>query len=403
MGAITSLGLNVHSTWRALQAGTSGVDYITSFNTEPLGVRFAAEVRDFNPENYLERKESRRMDRFAQLAVVATKEAIGQASLDISKIDPYRVAVVLGSGVGGILSLAQEAQTLFERGARRVSPFLLPMMLADMASAQVSMAFGVKGININMISACSSSADALGYAWRLIRMGEMDVVIAGGSEAPLCPVCIAGFDNMKALSHRNETPKKASRPFDKDRDGFVMGEGAAVMVLESEESAQRRAIQPLAELAGYAATSDAFHVVEPAPDGQAATRAMQEAMERAHANPKDIGYINAHGTSTRLNDAIETRAIKQAFGDLAYGVPISSTKSMTGHLLGATGTLEAIVCVQAMLNGVIPPTINLDTHDPECDLDYVPNRARKATVRAALSNSFGFGGHNSSLIFKATG
>ena len=281
MGAVTPLGLDVESTWGKLLQGTSGVAYITIFDADSLRVNFAAEVKGFDPDNFMERKEARRLDRFTQLATVAAKEALTQAQLNATKVDPYRIAVILGSGVGGVMTLSQEMQVLAERGSRRVSPFLHPMMLADMAPAKISMMFGARGPNFNVVSACSSSADALGQAWRMIQTGEMDIVIAGGSDAPLSPVIIAGFDNMRALSRRNEAPEKASRPFDKERDGFVMGEGAAILVLESEESAAKREVEPLAELASYAATSDAHHVVEPAPEGHSATRAVQMAMERA--------------------------------------------------------------------------------------------------------------------------
>ena len=401
MGAITPLGLDVESTWEKLLLGESGVDYITAFNTDTLGVKFAAEVKGFDPEDFLERKEARRMDRFTQMVAVATREALDKARLDTGNVDPYRFAIILGSGIGGIVTLSEEMQVLAERGPRRVSPFLLPMMLADMAPASLSIMFGARGANINIVSSCSSSADALGQAWRMIRTGEADIVIAGGSEAPLCPVALAGFDNMRAISRRNEAPQKASRPFDRDRDGFVMGEGAAVLVLESEESAARRGVEPLAELAGYAATSDAHHIVEPAPEGESASRAVRMALDRAGLRPEEVGYINAHGTSTPLNDIAETRVLKKVFGEEAYRIPISSTKSMHGHLLGAAGAIEAIATVKTLMHGAIPPTINLESPDPECDLDYTANSARKAPVRAALSNSFGFGGHNSVLAFKA--
>lgn len=400
LGAVTPLGLDLASTWENLIKGVSGVDHISSFDASQLGVRFAAEVKGYDPETFFGHKEARRMDRFTQFAATAAQQACAQASLDMSKLDPYRVAVVLGSGVGGILSLYHETQTLLERGAKRVSPFLMPMMLIDMAPAKISMMLGAKGANVNVASACSSSADAIGQAWHMIKSGEVDVVIAGGSEAPLCPIGIAGFDNMRALSRMNDAPARASRPFDKDRDGFVMGEGAGILVLESEDSVRRRGARPLAELAGYGTTSDAHHVVEPAPQAASAATAMKWAMERAGLRPEEVGYINAHGTSTPLNDSIESRAIKQALGDAAYRVPISSTKSMLGHALGAAGAIEAVISVQVLLEGVIPPTINLDNPDPECDLDYTPHRARKVDVQSVLSNSFGFGGHNSVLAFK---
>jgi 3-oxoacyl-[acyl-carrier-protein] synthase II len=401
LGAVTPLGLDVGSTWTSLLEGTSGVNYITAFDAESMRVNFAAEVKGFDPDDFMERKESRRLDRFTQFAAVAANEALAQARLDVEQADPYRVAVILGSGVGGVMSLTQEMQVVSERGPRRVSPFLLPMMLSDMASAKVSMMFGARGPNINVVSACSSSADALGHAWRMIQSGEMDIVIAGGSDAPLCPVIIAGFDNMRALSRRSHAPEKASRPFDKERDGFVIGEGAGILVLESAESVAKRNAKPLVELAGYAATSDSHHVVEPAPEGRSATKAVELAMERAGLSPKEIGYVNAHGTSTPLNDSVETRVLKQALGETAYLIPINSTKSMLGHSLGAAGAIEAVITAKSILHGTVHPTINLESPDPECDLDYTTEGARKATIRAALSNSFGFGGHNSVLAFKA--
>jgi len=401
MGVITPLGLDVESTWEKLVQGTSGVDYITAFDHDELEVKFAAEVKGFDPTAYLERKEARRMDRFTQMAAVATKEALAQARLKLEEVDPYRVAVLMGSGIGGILTLSRELQVLRERGARRVTPFLLPMMLADMASAKLSMLLGAQGPNFCTVSSCSSSADALGLAWQMVRTGEMDIAIAGGSEAPICPIAVAGFDAMRTLSRRNDAPQKASRPFDGQRDGFVMGEGAGVLIIESHESVLRRDVQPLAELTGYAATSDAYHVVEPAADGHSAARAIRMTLERAGLKPEDIGHINAHGTSTRLNDTVETKALKEALGQQTYHIPISSTKSMIGHLLGAAGAVEAVATIKALMHQVIPPTINLEVPDPECDLDYTANSARQAPVRAALSTSFGFGGHNSVLVFSA--
>jgi 3-oxoacyl-[acyl-carrier-protein] synthase II len=319
--------------------------------------------------------------------------------LDVSKVDRYRVAALVGSGIGGILTLTQQHATLMEKGPNRVSPFLIPMMLGDMASAQISMLSGALGPNFCAVSSCSSGADAIGNALKLIRAGEADIVLAGGSEAPICPVAVAGFGAMKALSRRNDEPQKASRPFDAKRDGFVMGEGSAILVLESHESVIRRGVHPLAELAGYGSTSDAFHVTEPAPEGESAAKAVKRAMKNAGLEPSDIGYINAHGTSTPLNDKLETKALKLALGEIVYKIPVSSTKSMTGHLLGAGGAVEAAMCVMALQEGVIPPTINHENPDPECDLDIVPNAARKKDLKAVLSTSFGFGGHNSVLAF----
>jgi len=324
---------------------------------------------------------------------------MAQAQLDVSKVDRYRVAVLVGSGIGGLLTISQQHANLLEKGPNRVSPFLIPMMLGDMASAQISMLSGALGPNFCAVSSCSSGADAIGNALKLIRAGEADIVLAGGSEAPICPIAVAGFGAMKALSRRNDDPQKASRPFDATRDGFVMGEGSAILVLESHESVIRRGIQPLAELAGYGSTSDAFHVTEPAPEGESAAKAVKRTLKNAGLEPADIDYINAHGTSTPLNDKLETKALKLALGEIAYKIPVSSTKSMTGHLLGAGGAVEAAMCVLALREGVVPPTINHENPDPECDLDIVPNAARKKDLQAVLSTSFGFGGHNSVLAF----
>ena len=399
LGMVSPLGLDTNSTWSRLQKGHSGIDYITAFDSEGFDTRFAGEVKGFDPESYLERKESRHMARFAQLAAVAALEACRQAELDPKRSDPYRVGVIIGSGIGGIITLSQQMEVLSQRGPKRVSPFLIPMMLADMASAQVSMVTGCMGANYCVVSSCASGADALGQGWEMIRRGQEDVVLAGGSEAPINPIAIAGFNSMRALSRYNEDPQKASRPFDANRDGFVMAEGAAVLVLESQESAESRGVTPLAEIKGYGATSDAHHLTEPGPAGQSAARAITLALNSAGIEPSEVDYLNAHGTSTPLNDRQETKAIKLALGEDAYRVPLSSTKSMTGHLLGAGGALEAAFCVLAMRDGVVPPTINLIDQDPECDLDYTPNQARQHKIDVAISNSFGFGGHNSVLVF----
>ena len=399
IGVISPLGLDLNSTWEGITQGRSGVDFLTSFDTEGFDTRFGAEVRGFEPEDYLDRKDARRMDRFAQFAAVAAKQACQQAGLAPTQGDAYRVAVIIGSGIGGISTLSQQFSVLSERGPRRVSPFLIPMMLGDMASAQVSMITGSMGANYCLVSSCSSGADAMGQAWEMVRTGREDIVLAGGTEAPLVPVSVAGFNALRALSRRNDSPSRASRPFDKSRDGFVMGEGAAVFVMESEESAAKRNVEPLAEVRGYAATSDAHHLTEPSATGESAARAMVMALAEAGIDPSEVGYINAHGTSTPLNDKHETKAIKAALGEDAVRVPISSSKSMTGHLLGAGGALESAICVMAMNDGLVPPTINLDEPDPECDLDYTPNEARKLEIDVAMSNSFGFGGHNSVLVF----
>ena len=399
IGVISPLGLDLASTWEGIVRGTSGVDFLTSFKTEGFDTRFGAEVKGFEPEDYLDRKDARRMDRFAQFASVAAQQACRQADLSPGEDDPYRVAVIVGSGIGGISTLSKQLGVLNERGPRRVSPFLIPMMLGDMASAQVSMITGSMGANYCPVSSCSSGADAIGQAWEMVRTGREDIVLAGGAEAPLVPVSMAGFNALRALSRRNDSPTQASRPFDNTRDGFVMGEGAAVFVIESEQSASRRSAEPLAELRGYAATSDAHHLTEPSITGESAAQAMINALAEAGIESSELGYINAHGTSTPLNDKHETKAIKMALGEDAFRVPISSSKSMTGHLLGAGGALEAAICIMAMRDGLIPPTINLDEPDPECDLDYTPNQARSASIDVSMSNSFGFGGHNSVLVF----
>jgi 3-oxoacyl-[acyl-carrier-protein] synthase II len=403
MGVISPLGLDVESTWDGIVNGRSGVDMITSFDTEGFDTHFAAEVKGFDPENYLERKEARRMDRFAQFAAVAAQQACQQAGLERGTVDPYRVGVIIGSGIGGISTLSQQHEILIERGPKRVSPFLIPMMLGDMASAQVSMVTGSMGANYCLVSSCSSGADALGQAWAMIRRGQEDIVLAGGSEAPLVPVAVAGFNALRALSRFNENPAGASRPFDVNRDGFVMGEGSAVLVLESEESAKKRGATILGEIKGYAATSDAHHLTEPMASGESAARAMGKALDEAGVTAADVDYVNAHGTSTPLNDRHETMAIKVALGEDAYRVPVSSTKSMTGHLLGSGGALEACFCLLAMENSIIPPTINLKEADPDCDLDYTPNTARPQKLNVTVSNSFGFGGHNSVLVFGKPG
>ena len=398
IGVVSPLGLDLASTWSAVTRGQSGIDYITAFDTEGFDTRFAAEVKGFDPEAYLDRKDARRMDRFAQFAVVAAQEACKQAGLDRKSMDQYRTGVIVGSGIGGIVTLTQQQEVLSARGPRRVTPFLIPMMLGDMASAQVSMATGAMGANFCVVSSCSSGADALGQGWEMIRRGQADVVLAGGSEAPITPLAVAGFNSCRALSRFNEDPQRASRPFNRDRDGFVMGEGSAMLVLESEEHARQRGATPLARLQGYGATSDAYHLTEPGPTGQSAARAVLMALKAAGVDPSEIDYLNAHGTSTPMNDRQETRALKLALGEEAYRIPISSTKSMTGHLLGAGGALEAAICVLAIRNGIIPPTTNLVNPDPECDLDYTPLKARQQEINVCVSDSFGFGGHNSVLV-----
>ena len=401
IGIISPLGLDVSTTWSELTQGHSGIDQITAFDTEGFDTSFAAQVKGFDPEDYLDRKLARRMDRFAQFAAVAAQEACRNAGIKPAEEDPYRTAVIIGSGIGGIITLSQQYEVLRERGPRRVTPFLIPMMLGDMASAQVSMVTGSMGANYCVVSSCSSGADALGQGWEMIRRGQADVVLAGGSEAPISPIAVAGFNSLRALSRYNEDPQLASRPFDRDRDGFVMGEGSAVLVLEGEEHFRKRQASALAELRGYGATSDAHHVTEPNPTGQSAAEAILLALQAAEVDTSEIDYLNAHGTSTPLNDSQETKAIKLALGEEAYRVPISSSKSMTGHLLGAGGALEAAFCVLALQHGLIPPTINLHNQDPECDLDYTPLKARAQPLNVVVSNSFGFGGHNSVLVLSS--
>ncbi len=399
IGAVTPLGLDMKTTWEGLVAGRSGIDRITLCDPTPLATKFAGEVKGFDPTSYVSKKDARRMDRFAQLGVAAAKQAVEDAGIKVDSSNNGDIAVVVGSGIGGLTTLYQETKVLIESGPERVSPFLAPMMISDMAAAQVSIILGIKGLNLCTTSACSSSADAIGVAFELIRRGDASVALAGGAEAIINPLGITAFNALRAISTRNDEPQKASRPFDAKRDGFVISEGACILVLESLEHARQRGARILAELISYGATADAFHMTQPDEDGDGAARAMSLALRKAGLKPTDIDYINAHGTSTQLNDKTETLAIKKVFGEQAYKVPISSTKSMTGHLIGGAGAIEAAICINTILHGIIPPTINLEYPDPECDLDYVPNKARQKTVNTALSNSFGFGGHNSVLIF----
>lgn len=398
MGAVSPLGLNVPALWESLKGSRSGVDRITLFDTEQFESTFAAEVKGFNPTDHIEPREAKRMDRYTQFAVVAALEAVTQAKTDFS--NPGEVGVLIGSGIGGLSSLSTQMAVLAEKGPRRVSPLVIPMMITDAAASHISILLGAKGVNFCATSACSSGADAVGEACEIIRRGDAEVMLAGGSEAAITPIGIAGFNAIGALSRRNAEPQKASRPFDAERDGFVMGEGAAVLVLESLDHALRRDANILAEVIGYGATSDAYHITQPSGDGEGGAKAIKLALKKAGVDASEIDYINAHGTSTQLNDKCETMAIKSALGDLAYRTPVSSTKSMMGHLIAAAGAIEAIICILSIEHGIIPPTINLEHSDPECDLDYVPNVPREKTVRTAMSNSFGFGGHNSVLIFR---
>ena len=399
IGTINPLGHNTENTWQQIINGESGVDFLTSFDTEGFDTRFGAEVKGFVPEDKLDRKDARRMDRFAQFACVAALEACESANLSPQTLKPYELSVIIGSGIGGIVTLSEQHNILSEKGPKRVSPFLIPMMLGDMASAQVSMMTGAMGANYCVVSSCSSGADAIGQAWYAIKSGQSEIILAGGAEAPLTPIAVAGFNSLRALSRFNENPKQASRPFDIKRDGFVMGEGSAILVLESEEHAINRGATPLAILSSYGSSSDAHHLTEPNPTGKTAAQAINNALSAAKISPDQIDYLNAHGTSTPLNDTQETKAIKLALGESSSNLHISSTKSMTGHLLGAGGALEAALCVKAIQDSIIPPTINLEEPDPLCDLDYTPNQSKNKTINTCMSNSFGFGGHNSVLIF----
>ncbi|WP_028987687.1 beta-ketoacyl-ACP synthase II [Thermicanus aegyptius] len=400
MGVISPIGNTVETFWQNLINGVSGIGEITAFDTSEYTTHIAGEVKDFRPEEYMDKKEAKRMDRFAQFAVAATKMALEQAKLDIPSHHPERVGVYIGSGIGGLSTFEENYRILLEKGPKRVSPFLIPMMIANMASGMVSILFGAKGPNSSPISACATGTHAIGDATEIIRRGKAEVMIAGGSEATIRPLAFAGFGNMKALSTRNDEPTKASRPFDRDRDGFVMAEGAGIVILEELEHAKRRGAPIIAEVAGYGMSGDAYHLTAPDPEGEGAARAMREAILDAGVKPEEIDYINAHGTSTDYNDKFETMAIKRVFGDHAYRLAVSSTKSMTGHMLGAAGGVEAIATALAIQNGIIPPTINYENPDPDCDLDYVPNKARKAKVEIALSNSLGFGGHNASILLR---
>lgn len=399
MGTINALGLDTEESWRNVVRGVSGVGPITRFDASDLLVRIACEVRGFDATRYMEPREARRRDRFEQMALAAAQEAVRRSGLDIDQA-PDRVGVIISSATGGLATLQSGMDALRDQGPRRLSPFLIPMYMPNGASGLVAIAFGAKGPCFSLGSACASGADGIGTAWHLVRSGVVDAALAGASEATICRLGVAAFDRLGAMSRHNEDPFATPRPFDKNRDGLVMGEGAAVLVLESLSHAQRRGAEILAELAGYAASADAFHETAPAEDGAGGALAIRKALDAAHAAPEEVDYINAHGTATQLNDLSETRAIKAALGRAAYGVPVSSTKAMTGHMMGATGALEAIFCVLAIRDGVIPATLHYETPDPQCDLDYVPNQPREKKVHLALSNSFGFGGHNAVLAIR---
>lgn len=401
MGALTPIGNNVDAFWAGLMEGRSGIDWITLFDYSAYPVKVDGEVKDFDPTAFMDRKDARRMARFSQLSVAAASMAIADSGLNVGNEDATRIGVLMGNGNGGLPESDDGMHTIIEKGGNRLDPFYMSKMLPNIAAAQIAMHFGLKGYNNTVSTACAASTQAMGDAADIIRMGRADVMVAGGGEAGICELGLAGFNIMHALSRRDDDPKLASRPFDKDRDGFVCAEGAGIFIFESLEHAQKRGARILAELAGYGASSDAYHVVAPCVDGEGAQRAIRLAIADAGITEDEIDYINAHGTSTPANDAAETAAIKGVFGERAYQIPMSSTKSMIGHGLGASGAMESIACVKSIETGMVHPTINLDTPDPECDLDYVPNKARNVgTVRAVLKNSFGFGGQNACLVFK---
>jgi 3-oxoacyl-[acyl-carrier-protein] synthase II len=403
LGCISPLGNDVTSMWGNILAGKSGVGMITHYDTSQFKTKIAAQVNDFDAVELFGKVEARRMDRFSQFAVAAAQQALADSGLNVDDNIRDRTGVVIGTGIGGLGTLFEQIKVYYDRGPSRVSPFTVPMMLPDTASGMIAIFLGLRGPNMAVVTACATGTNSIGEATEVIRRGQADVMLAGGSEAVIVPIAMASLGVMGALSTRNDEPERASRPFDRDRDGFVMGEGAAVLVLEALEFAEQRGANILAEVSGYGSTNDAYHISAPAENGAGAARCMLMALENAGIGVGDIDYINAHGTSTPLNDKSETAAIKTVFGERAYQVPISSTKSMTGHLLGASGALEALICVKALEDGMMPPTINYETPDPICDLDYIPNQARAATLRQVMSNSFGFGGHNASIILSRFG
>ncbi|MBT2642696.1 beta-ketoacyl-ACP synthase II [Bacillus sp. ISL-41] len=399
IGAVTPLGNDAETTWNNIIEGVSGIGPVTRLNADDFPAKVAAEVKEFNVENFIDRKDARKMDRFTHYAVAASLMAVKDSGLEITDENAPRVGVWIGSGIGGMETFEQQHETFMNRGYRRVSPFFVPMMIPDMATGQVSITLGARGFNSCTVTACATGTNSIGDAFKVIQRGDADVMVTGGAEAPITKMSFAGFCANTALS-TNQDPQKASRPFDKNRDGFVMGEGAGIVVLENLEHALARGAKIYAEIVGYGATGDAYHITAPAPEGEGGARAMKMALDDAGLAPEEVGYINAHGTSTEYNDKYETMAIKSVFGEHAYKLTVSSTKSMTGHLLGAAGGIEAIFTVLALNEGILPPTINLDTPDPDCDLDYVPNAARKQQVNAAISNSLGFGGHNATIAFR---
>ncbi|HOA83225.1 MAG TPA: beta-ketoacyl-ACP synthase II [Thermodesulfovibrio thiophilus] len=400
MGMVSPLGLDLMSSWKAVIEGKSGVGYITHFDASDYSVRIAAEVKGFDPANYIELKEVKKMDRFIHFAVAATHMAFEDSMLKITPENAERTGIVIGSGMGGLPAIEYYHRILLEKGWKRVSPFFIPMVIVNLAAGQISIRYGIKGPTLAVTTACATGNHSIGEAFRMIQYGDADVIIAGGAEAVITPMAIAGFAVMRALSTRNDEPEKASRPFDLNRDGFVMGEGAGIIILEELEHAIKRGAKIYAELVGYGMSSDAYHITAPAPAGTGGASCMKMALNDAGISPEEVDYINAHGTSTKQGDELETQAIKTVFGEHAYKLSVSSTKSMTGHLLGAAGGVEAIFTILSIYEDIVPPTINLDNPDPECDLDYVPYKPRKKQVRYAMSNSFGFGGTNASLLFK---
>ncbi|MDQ0160300.1 beta-ketoacyl-ACP synthase II [Alkalibacillus salilacus] len=399
LGTVSPVGNDVETMWQNILDGYVGIDGVTKVDADEFPAKIAAELKDFDPGNYMDKRDAKKMDLFTQYAVAASKMAIDDANLTIDESNADRTGVWIGSGIGGMTTYEEQFRKFLDKGQRRVSPFFVPMMIPDMAAGQVSIMFGAKGINSCTVTACASGTNSIGDAFKVIERGDADTMITGGAESPINNMSFAGFSSSKALT-TNQDPKTASRPFDQDRDGFVMGEGAGILILESLESAEARGAKIYAEIVGYGSTGDAYHITAPAPEGEGAARAMQQAMDDAEMDAEAVQYINAHGTSTAYNDQYETQAVKTVFGDHAYDLAMSSTKSMTGHLLGAAGGLEAIISVLALQDQVMPPTVNYETPDPECDLDYVPNEKRQAELHAVMSNSLGFGGHNASLVFK---
>lgn len=400
LGCVTPVGTGKDDFWVNIKSGVSGIDKITRFDYTNYQTQIAGEVKDFTPEDYISKKELKKMDRFTQFAMVASKLAVADSELDLNNIDGNRMGTVIGTGIGGVETIEAQHKNLLEKGNRRVSPFFIPMMIGNMAAGQVAIEFGAKGPSTNICTACASGTNSVGDAFKIIQRGDADIMIAGGTEAAVAEFAVAGFCNMKAMSTNNDNPQKASRPFDKDRDGFVMGEGCGILILEELESAIKRNAKIYAEIVGYGMTSDAYHITTPAENGEGAARSMQMAINDAGIEPEKIDYINAHGTSTYYNDLYETMAIKSVFGENAKNVSISSTKSMTGHLLGASGAIEAIVCTLAIKNNFVPPTINLENPGEGMDLDYTPNKGKERTINYALSNSLGFGGHNATIVLK---